>query len=78
MSGGPPTYVCITDISVRLPIFYFLRDQGVIRLTLRVLGLVRTLLLGTFVDCSYGKDFFFNKKVCFYRGITKTKLEELV
>jgi hypothetical protein len=29
----------------------------VIRLTLRVLGLIKTLLLKTFVDCSDGKDF---------------------
>jgi hypothetical protein len=28
-----------------------------IRLTLRVLGLVKAPLLKTFVDCSYGKDF---------------------
>jgi hypothetical protein len=54
--------------------FYFLIDQGVVKLTLRVLGLVKTILLKTFVDCFYGKD----KKLClfvfifyfFYRGIT--------
>ena len=37
--------------------FYFLRDQGVVRLTLRVLGIVKTILLKTFVDRSYEKDF---------------------
>jgi hypothetical protein len=37
--------------------FYFLRDQSVIRLTPRVLGLVRTPLLKAFVDGPYGKDF---------------------
>jgi hypothetical protein len=32
-------------------------DQGVVRLKLRVLGLVKTILLKTFVDHLYGKDF---------------------
>jgi hypothetical protein len=36
-------------------------DQGIVRLTLRVLGLVKTILLKTFIDCF----FFF-----FYLGIT--------
>jgi hypothetical protein len=50
-------------------VFYFLKIQSVIR-SLRVLGLVKALLLKTFVDCSYEKDFF-NKKVGFYRGISE-------
>jgi hypothetical protein len=37
--------------------FYFLNDQSVFRLTLRVLGLVKTSLLKTFVDFPYGKYF---------------------
>jgi hypothetical protein len=51
--------------------FYLLKIQSVIRLMLRVLGLVKAPLLKTFVDCSYGKDFF-SKKVGFYQGITGT------
>jgi hypothetical protein len=51
--------------------FYFLMDQGVVRLTLRALGLVKTILLKTFVDHFYGKDkkgfffFFFNRGITF-------------
>ena len=68
-SGGPPTYVRTRDMGVRSPdlayvhlqrvsvCFYFLMDQSVVRLTLRVLGLVKTILLKTFVDHFYGKDF---------------------
>jgi hypothetical protein len=41
----------------------------VIRLTLRVLGLVKTPLLKNFVDGSMEKVLF-NKKVCFYQSIT--------
>jgi hypothetical protein len=37
--------------------FYFLMDQGVVMLALRVLGLVKTSLLKTFVDYPYEKDF---------------------
>jgi hypothetical protein len=49
--------------------FYLLKIQSVIRLMLRVLGFVKAPLLKTFVDCSYGKDFF-GKNVGFYQGIT--------
>jgi hypothetical protein len=35
----------------------FLRIQSMVRLTLRVLGLVKTSLSKTFVDYSYEKDF---------------------
>jgi hypothetical protein len=50
MSSGPPMYVCATDTSVRPPdlayirhlrsafSFYLLKVQGVLRLTIRVLG----------------------------------------
>jgi hypothetical protein len=67
-SDGPPTYARTRDMGVRPPnlayvhlqrvniSFYFLTDQGVVRLTLRVLGLVKTILLKTFVVHFYGKD----------------------
>jgi hypothetical protein len=32
-------------------------DQGVVKLTLRVLGLVKRNLLKAFVDCFFEKDF---------------------
>jgi hypothetical protein len=54
-------YVCLTlrtSTSRGLMFgFYFLRNQGVVRLTVRVLDLVKTILLKTFVDRLYGKDF---------------------
>jgi hypothetical protein len=56
MSSGPPP--CTSASRGLVFDFYFLRDQGVIRLTLRVLGLIKTPLLKTFVDCPYGKYFF--------------------
>jgi hypothetical protein len=49
--------------------FYFLRVQSLIRLMLKVLALVKTPLLKTFVDGSM-EMILFNKKVCFYRGST--------
>ena len=48
--------------------FNFLRGQGVVRLTIRVLGLFKTILLKTFVDRSYEK-ILNNKKGYFYRGM---------
>jgi hypothetical protein len=45
--------------------FYFLRVQSLIRLTLRVLGLAKALLLKTFVDCSYEKRFCLIKRFVF-------------
>jgi hypothetical protein len=62
-SGGPSPYVRTKNRSVRPPLegqclaSIFLRVQSVVRLTLRVLGLVKTSLSKTFVDCPYGKDF---------------------
>jgi hypothetical protein len=80
-SSGPPMYVRTRDRGVRptdlayvcllrlVFVFYFLRVQSVIRLTLKVLGLVKTPLLKTFVDGCMEKVLF-NKKVCFYQSIT--------
>jgi hypothetical protein len=45
---------------------YFLMDQGVVRLTLRIFGLVKIILLKTLLFAFMEKI----KKVCFYRDIT--------
>jgi hypothetical protein len=44
-------------------------NQGVVRLTLRVLDLVKTTLLKTLLSV-FMEKISINKKVCFYQGIT--------
>jgi hypothetical protein len=79
-SGGPPTYFSTKERGVRPPelayvglVFdvYFLMSQGIIRLALRVLDLVKTILLKTLLS-TFMEKISINKNVCFYRGITIT------
>jgi hypothetical protein len=49
--------------------FYFLMGQSVVRLALRVLDLVKTILLKTLLS-AFMEKISINKKVCFYQGIT--------
>jgi hypothetical protein len=44
--------------------FYFLIDQGVVRLVLRVLDLVKTILLKTLLS-AFMEKILIDKKVCF-------------
>jgi hypothetical protein len=49
--------------------FYFLMDQGIVRLTLRVLDLVKTNLLKTLLS-AFMEKISISKKVSFFQGIT--------
>ena len=73
--GGPLQYVRTKNRSARPPLegqcltSIFIRVQSVVRLTLRVLGLAKTSLSKTLLIALMEKVVF-NKKVCFYQGIT--------
>jgi hypothetical protein len=49
--------------------FYFLRDYGIVGLTLRDWVFIKTIILKTLLT-AFVKRFLNNKKGCLYRGIT--------